>query len=116
MGTKSGDSSLFAYGALMRGDQVRELLGRNAASTPARLAGYERGYARYFFIRVRAGATTQGRMLHGLSQSDFAILDKFEDVPRLYTRERIEVTGASGALVNCWAYLPTGWERVESAR
>lgn len=55
-------------------------------------------------------------MLHGLSQSDFAILDKFEGVPRLYTRERIEVTGASGALVNCWVYLPTGWERVESAR
>lgn len=116
MGAKSDDSSLFVYGALLRDVQVRQLLGRDVASMPARLAGYERGHARYFFLRVRQGATSQGRLLHGLSQSDFAILDKFEGVPRLYTRERIEVTGASGALVNCWVYLPTGWERVESAR
>jgi hypothetical protein len=30
-------------------------------------------------------------------------------VPRLYTRERIEVVAVDGHAVGCWVYLPTGW-------
>jgi len=28
-------------------------------------------------------------------------------VPRLYTREKLEVADAGGAMLRCWVYLPT---------
>jgi hypothetical protein len=66
VGAKSGDSSLFVYGVLMRGVQVRELLGRNAASTPARLASYERGRAGELLgvLANRMGAGRIGALTH----------------------------------------------------
>jgi hypothetical protein len=32
-------------------------------------------------------------------------------VPKLYTRELIEVKEDGARTVRCWIYLPTGWER-----
>ncbi|MGH7947750.1 MAG: gamma-glutamylcyclotransferase family protein [Candidatus Binataceae bacterium] len=116
MDAKSDASSLFVYGALLREDTVRELLGRDVASAPAQLSNYERGRARYFFIRPSKGASVDGRLLLGLTAADFVILDAFEQVPRLYTRERLKVSDAAGAAVNCWVYLPSGWERAGSVR
>ena len=56
--------------------------------------GYERRRGRYFYIVERAGVETPGLVLSGLGERDFAVLDRYEEVPRLYTRVKIEV--ASG--------------------
>ncbi|WP_424668236.1 gamma-glutamylcyclotransferase family protein [Candidatus Binatus sp.] len=48
-------------------------------------------------------------MLEGLTARDFTILDAYEDVPTLYTRERIEVVAADARKISCWIYLPTKW-------
>lgn len=111
MSRRETEATLFVYGALCEPVLARELLGREVARQPATLAGFERGRRRHFFIRPRAGATTRGFVLRGLSARDLAILDQYEDVPRLYTRERAEVTVARGVHLLCWVYQPTGWER-----
>jgi gamma-glutamylcyclotransferase (GGCT)/AIG2-like uncharacterized protein YtfP len=101
---------LFVYGTLMTPAMRRRLLGREVATAAARLDGFERSHERHFFVARRAGAHVGGLILSGLSARELDVLDHYEDVPRLYTRERIEVLDADGARVECWIYLPTGWE------
>jgi hypothetical protein len=48
-------------------------------------------------------------VLTGLDARDFATLDRYEEVPTLYTREQIEVVGPGDTLIRCWVYLPTAW-------
>jgi gamma-glutamylcyclotransferase (GGCT)/AIG2-like uncharacterized protein YtfP len=103
------DEILFVYGSLMNPAERLRLLKRPIEASPARLLGYERGQKRYFFVAPRAGAITDGAILEGLDAQDLAILDAYEEVPRLYTRDRIEVLGADGRAVKCWIYLPTSW-------
>jgi gamma-glutamylcyclotransferase (GGCT)/AIG2-like uncharacterized protein YtfP len=107
----SGGGRLFVYGILMEEALRSRLLGRAIAGEPARLDGFERGRSRYFYVLRKPGAQVAGAILHGLDSRDFAILDEYEDAPKLYTREPVEVTRADGGLVRCWIYLPTGWER-----
>lgn len=102
---------LFVYGSLMNPAQRFELLRRPVDAIPARLAGYARGQKRYYFIARRRDAVTDGAVLEGLSAHDLAILDEYEEVPTLYTRERIEVTAADNRKIECWIYLPTDWAR-----
>ena len=101
------DSALFVYGSLLDAAHRAELLGREIAAAPARLAGYERRRRRYYYLVARDGAETEGLVLSGLVDGDFEILDLYEEVPRLYTRERIMVVGAAGAAIGCRIYLPT---------
>ncbi|MGA8567906.1 MAG: gamma-glutamylcyclotransferase family protein [Candidatus Binataceae bacterium] len=102
------DGALFVYGSLLDAAHRAALLGREVAAAPARLEGYERRRGRYFYIVERAGVGTPGIVLNGLSERDFAMLDRYEEVPRLYTRVKIEVADAgSGAALRCWVYLPT---------
>ena len=54
-------------------------------------------------------AITDGAILEGLTAHDLAILDEYEEVPTLYTRERIEVRTADDRKIECWIYLPTSW-------
>jgi gamma-glutamylcyclotransferase (GGCT)/AIG2-like uncharacterized protein YtfP len=110
MSTQDTDSDgvLFVYGSLLDAAHRATLLGREIAAVPARLAGYERRRGRYFYIVARAGAEIVGLVLSGLGERDFALLDRYEEVPRLYTRERIEVADAGGGgTLQCWIYLPT---------
>ena len=100
---------LFVYGALMNPAERLRLLGRPVSASPARLAGYARGRKRYYFVAKQAGAVTDGAILDGLSAEDLAILDEYEEVPTLYTRERIGVLTADGRKIECWIYLPTSW-------
>ena len=100
---------LFVYGSLMNPAERVILLGRPIEASPARLHGYARGRKRHYFVAKQADAVTDGAILEGLSASDFAILDDYEEVPTLYTRERIEVVGADARKIECWIYLPTGW-------
>jgi gamma-glutamylcyclotransferase (GGCT)/AIG2-like uncharacterized protein YtfP len=105
----NGNEMLFVYGTLMNPAERLRLLGRPVDASPARLAGYARGQKRYYFIARQRDAVTDGAILEDLSPRDLAILDKYEDVPTLYTRERIEVIAADGSRIECWVYLPTEW-------
>ena len=90
---------LFVYGSLMDPAERIRLLARVIEAVPARLPGYERGQKRYYFVAKRAGAITNGAILEGLGPRDFEVLDAYEDVPTLYTRERIEVLTLDGGRI-----------------
>jgi gamma-glutamylcyclotransferase (GGCT)/AIG2-like uncharacterized protein YtfP len=100
---------LFVYGSLTNPVERLRLLGRSIEANPARLTGYARGRKRYYFVTKQADAVTDGAILSGLSARDLAILDEYEEVPTLYTRERVEVISADGHKIECWIYLPTDW-------
>ncbi|MFZ1887853.1 MAG: gamma-glutamylcyclotransferase family protein [Candidatus Binataceae bacterium] len=102
---------LFVYGTLIEPAERARLLGREIADAPAILDGFERGRSRYFYVIRKRNSKVEGAILRGLELRDFAILDQYEDVPRLYTREMIEVTDDSARALRCWIYLPSGWER-----
>jgi gamma-glutamylcyclotransferase (GGCT)/AIG2-like uncharacterized protein YtfP len=102
-----GDGALFVYGSLLDAAHRAALLGREVAAAPARLEGYERWRGRYFYIVGRAGGETPGLVLSGLGERDFAVLDRYEEVPRLYTRIKVEVATGGAAALRCWVYLPT---------
>ena len=108
-GRVSGDEVLFVYGSLMKPAERQRLLGRAIEARPAQLMGYARGRKRYYFIAKQAGAATDGAILEHLTVHDLAILDEYEQVPTLYTRERIEVLAADGRKIECWIYMPTNW-------
>jgi hypothetical protein len=103
----SEETRLFVYGKLLEEPVRRRLLGRTIALEPATLPDYQRRLGRYFYIIKIDGARTPGSILDGLSAADFEVLDRFEDVPRLYLREKIDVLDAQGASVRCWIYLPS---------
>jgi gamma-glutamylcyclotransferase (GGCT)/AIG2-like uncharacterized protein YtfP len=107
----SDEELLFVYGSLMNPAERVRLLKRPIEASPARLPGYEHGQKRYYFVVKRSGSITDGAILEGLDSRDFAILDAYEEVPRLYTRDRIEVLTADGRAVECWIYLPTSWAK-----
>jgi gamma-glutamylcyclotransferase (GGCT)/AIG2-like uncharacterized protein YtfP len=100
---------LFVYGTLINPAERLRLLGRPIEASPARLPGYTRGRKRYYFVAKLEDAVTDGAILEGLGAHDFEILDAYEEVPTLYTRERIEVVAADVSKIECWIYLPTEW-------
>ena len=106
---ENDDQLLFVYGSLMDPAERQRLLTRPIEAIPARLPGYVRGRKRYYFVAKQADTITEGAILEGLSARDLAILDQYEEVPTLYTRERIEVVATDGRRIECWIYLPTGW-------
>ncbi len=101
--------TLFIYGSLLDASERERVIAGRIEARAARLVGYERGRKRYFYVTKRDGAEVAGAILTGVSDKELAILDEYEDVPRLYTRERISVMDAEGATVECWIYLPTSW-------
>lgn len=110
MSANNRESFLFVYGSLMRDTERKRLLGRSVGAIPARLDGYRRGQSKYYFVARDSDAETEGAILLDLTERDFQILDEYEDTPRIYTRERISVIGSDGQSIECWIYLPTGWE------
>lgn len=104
-------SALFVYGSLLDPVLRKRLLGRPVDATPARLDGYDRRQQRYLFIVKCEGAETEGALLRDLSDRDLEILDAYEEVPALYTRERVQVSCGQGMLLECWTYLATEWAR-----
>jgi gamma-glutamylcyclotransferase (GGCT)/AIG2-like uncharacterized protein YtfP len=108
---ENDDQRLFVYGSLMDPAERQRLLMRPIEAIPARLTGYVRGRTRHHFVAKQADAVTEGAILEGLSARDLAILDRYEEVPTLYTRERIEVIATDARKIECWIYLPTGWAR-----
>jgi gamma-glutamylcyclotransferase (GGCT)/AIG2-like uncharacterized protein YtfP len=107
----SSELPLFIYGSLLDADRRAEIIGRTSCGIPAVLHGYERAKHRYWFIRAREGAIVSGAILTDLTPAELATLDAYEEVPDLYTRERVSVTLAGNSIRECLVYLPTGWER-----
>ena len=102
---------LFVYGSLINPAERLRLLGRPIEASPARLPGYARHRKRYYFVAKQADTVTDGAILEGLSARDLAILDEYEEVPSLYTRQRIEVLTIDSRKIECWIYLPTNWAK-----
>jgi gamma-glutamylcyclotransferase (GGCT)/AIG2-like uncharacterized protein YtfP len=100
-------TTLFVYGSLTDPLRREEVIGRQIDIMPATLHNYELGRARYFYIRSYPGISTAGFLLLNLTPRDFQTLDRYEEVPRLYTREKVEVFDQSGNPARCWVYLPT---------
>jgi gamma-glutamylcyclotransferase (GGCT)/AIG2-like uncharacterized protein YtfP len=100
-------TALFVYGSLIDPACRERILGRVVETMAAILHGYERGRGRYYFIRPRAGLNTRGLLLLQLTSADFVALDRYEEIPRLYTREMTEVVDLNGQRSRCWVYLPT---------
>ncbi len=107
-GKGQGDA-LFVYGTLAYAGMRQRLLGRQVEAQPARLPGFERGWRKHFYVIPRTGSAAAGMLLFGLGESDLRVLDEYEEVPRLYRRERVEAVDESGRTQACWVYLPTGW-------
>jgi gamma-glutamylcyclotransferase (GGCT)/AIG2-like uncharacterized protein YtfP len=101
------DSTLFVYGSLRDPARRQEVLGRVVTTMPAILRDYSVGRARYHYIQRQPGAMTAGLLLVHLHSGDFAALDRYEETPVLYTREKITAIDASGIAQRCWVYLPT---------
>ena len=98
--------ALFVYGSLLAEEMRERILGHRVEVIEARLRGFERRRARYYYIARADGAETVGMVMFGLTDEDWRRLDAYEQVPRLYTREEMEVV-TSGGLLRCWVYLPT---------
>ena len=100
-------STRYSYTArCLRKRSGTEILGHRVEVIAARLDGFERRRARYFYIARAEGAVTVGMVMLGLTDEDWHRLDAYEEVPTLYTREEIEVVTPEGPL-RCWVYLPT---------
>lgn len=98
---------VFVYGSLLDYRRQRQVVGRELRMLPARLPGFERKRQRYYYIVARAGAETSGAILLGLDARDLSALDRYEELPTLYTREIVTVLTAGGGRISCWCYLPT---------
>jgi gamma-glutamylcyclotransferase (GGCT)/AIG2-like uncharacterized protein YtfP len=103
------DTRLFVYGSLLDHGRRRQIIGRRVDTVPATIRDYQLGSARYFFIRQVQGVSTPGLLLLNLTPEDFERLDRYEELPRLYTREKVEAFDEGGHKIRCWAYLPTAF-------
>jgi gamma-glutamylcyclotransferase (GGCT)/AIG2-like uncharacterized protein YtfP len=100
---------VFVYGSLLDAARRRTVMGHDTRMLAARLPGYERGRARYFYIVPHPQAETTGAIMLDLDARDLAALDRYEEVPRLYTRETVTVLTGGGGRITCWCYMPTAW-------
>ena len=98
---------LFVYGSLLDEMHREEVIGRRVETIAANLHDYERGRARHYYVRRKMGSVTSGFLLLNLSARDFATLDRYEEIPLLYTRAKITVAIANEDRARCWIYLPT---------
>jgi len=102
---------LFVYGSLLDPAERWRLLRRDVSLLPATLFDFSRARTQHYFVTHAPGASVDGAVLLGLDRTDLRILDEYEQLPELYTRERITVRLEGGSDIECWIYLPTAWAR-----
>jgi len=107
-------TTLFVYGSLLDSARRQEIIGRRVDTIQATLHDYELSRGRYFYIRNHPGISTKGLLLLNLTPRDFQELDRYEEIPRLYTRERVEVLDDKGNRLRSWVYLPTTFTVVDN--
>lgn len=98
---------VFVYGSLLDRERQRKVVGCELRMLPARLPGFERRRERYFYLVRKAGAETAGAILLDLDARDLSALDRYEELPTLYTREIVTVLTAAAGQITCWCYMPT---------
>jgi hypothetical protein len=87
-----GANATFVWGKLMDPHFIAKQIGRPAAFCAAEISGYARVKTPEFYaLRKKAGATTQGVVLLGLTGDEVAALNAFERIPDVMERRRIEV-------------------------
>jgi gamma-glutamylcyclotransferase (GGCT)/AIG2-like uncharacterized protein YtfP len=101
------EATLFVYGSLLNPVRRHQVIRRRVDTLPATLRDYELCRKRYFYVRKRPGLSTPGLLLLNLTPCDFRELDRYEEIPRLYKREKTEVSDGGANRVRCWIYLPT---------
>ncbi|MFA6448272.1 MAG: gamma-glutamylcyclotransferase family protein [bacterium] len=83
----------FVWGKLMDPAFIAKLVGRPAPFCAAEIRGYERVKTPEFYaLRKKAGATTQGVVLLGLTDNEIDALNAFEQIPDVMERRRIEAS------------------------
>jgi gamma-glutamylcyclotransferase (GGCT)/AIG2-like uncharacterized protein YtfP len=97
---------VFVYGSLLEPARQREIVGRELRMLPARLPGFERRRSRYFYIVPNPATETQGAILMDLNARDLAAIDRYEEVPGLYTREVVTVHTPANGRMTCWCSMP----------
>jgi gamma-glutamylcyclotransferase (GGCT)/AIG2-like uncharacterized protein YtfP len=100
-------TALFVYGSLLSPECRVQMIGREVIASPASLRGWRVRSGRYFYVVPDKGAVTMGLILRGLTPDEFEALDRYEDAPRLYTRELVTVTGEHGEAEYVWIYMST---------
>jgi gamma-glutamylcyclotransferase (GGCT)/AIG2-like uncharacterized protein YtfP len=95
--------ALLVYGTLLDDQRVRALTGRTFRRQDAVLDGYRRVWPRTAHPRLVPDplASVSGILLFGIDAAALAALDAYEEVGRLYVRERVVVT-CGGRRVRCW--------------
>jgi gamma-glutamylcyclotransferase (GGCT)/AIG2-like uncharacterized protein YtfP len=107
MDLENQPTALFVYGSLLNPARRQAIIGREVDTIPATLHDYELCRGRYFYVRQQPGVSTTGLLLLNLAVPDLQLLDVYEEIPRLYTREKVEVADDSGTRLRCWIYVPT---------
>jgi gamma-glutamylcyclotransferase (GGCT)/AIG2-like uncharacterized protein YtfP len=113
---------LFAYATLAEESTLERLLGRHGHRilTTAELPDHEKVWARGFgypYVVARPGSRVVGRLIEGLSSSDYLRLDEYEglaegDYRRVRVRVRPHGVGRREP-VDAYAYtLGPRWERL----
>src|SRR5579884_1952967 len=100
-------AGLFVYGTLLDAARRERLLGHPVRTLPARLVGYRVARGRHYYLVAALDHCVEGLILLDLSAADLAILDRYEELPQLYTRETVEAIAPSGEKLKCWIYMPT---------
>jgi len=98
---------LFVYGTLLEPGCRQRILGHPVPTRPARLDGFRASRGRHFYLVPTPDAWIDGLILLDLDAADFAALDRYEEVPQLYTRETVEVIAPNDERLRCWIYMPT---------
>jgi gamma-glutamylcyclotransferase (GGCT)/AIG2-like uncharacterized protein YtfP len=102
--------TLFAYGTLTFPEVVRVLLGRVPDSTPAAVAGWRIAAipGRVYPAMVTAEAIAHGRLITGLTELEWRVVDAFED--GIYELDQLTLTDGRQA----WAYICENRDAVSS--
>ena len=98
---------LFVYGTLMEPEVLRRLLGHALEMNPAVVRGYRRFRVRNAvypgIVAESSESSTAGRVLSGLSETDWKTLDAFEGDE--YERLLVETTLESGETISAATYV-----------
>ena len=95
---------LFVYGTL-KNPKIREyILGRKTESERAILPNFtKRKASLYYYVREREGDEVDG-LLVNVTDDDILSVDRYENVPLLYTRKEVDVY-VNGKKEKAWVYL-----------
>ncbi|TVQ83071.1 MAG: gamma-glutamylcyclotransferase [Bacteroidetes bacterium] len=97
---------LFAYGSLLD-PVIQEKLFKRTLTSEAKavLLNWEKfTHEEYPFISPKKGSQVQGEILV-LADKELGIADQWEEVPKSYQREKLEVKLTDGSQLKVWVYI-----------